>query len=232
MNKVTESFLIFFCGFVAGKGTECLVSDNEETKEIEINLEDAARGLGFTRTEIKSGKTYTSILWHRVKQYLADVDFRTEVCESTYIPEAVFYMLAMKASNEAARKFQRWIAYEVIPNIRKHGVHMTPAAIEKVLSDPDFIIGLATELKTARQELRVKDKQIAALIPKATYCEVVLQAKNTVNITQIAKDYGYSGTSFNKLLHKLGVQYKQGGVWYLYQTYAGLGWATSKLSKV
>ena len=38
-----------------------------------------------------------------------------------YIPESLFYLLAMKANNEVARKFQTWLAVEVIPAIRKSG---------------------------------------------------------------------------------------------------------------
>lgn len=37
------------------------------------------------------------------------------------IPESLFYMLAMKANNERAQKFQRWIAIDVVSAIRKTG---------------------------------------------------------------------------------------------------------------
>lgn len=39
-----------------------------------------------------------------------------------YIPETMFYLLGMKASNKKAKEFQMWLATEVIPSIRKHGV--------------------------------------------------------------------------------------------------------------
>lgn len=37
------------------------------------------------------------------------------------MPESLFYLVAMKASNETARTFQFWLATKVIPSIRKHG---------------------------------------------------------------------------------------------------------------
>lgn len=40
-----------------------------------------------------------------------------------YIPEALFYLLGMKANNERAQEFQRWIAVDVLPEIRKNGVY-------------------------------------------------------------------------------------------------------------
>ena len=66
-----------------------------------------------------------------------------------------------------------------------------------------------------------------ALKPKATYYDLVLQTKNAVNITTIAKDYGLSAVSLNKKLHEYGVQYKQGSTWLLYQKYADMGYTKS-----
>lgn len=40
----------------------------------------------------------------------------------------------------------------------------------------------------------------------------------------IAKNYGYSTREFNKLLHGLGIQYKQGKTWLLYAKYQDLGY--------
>jgi len=39
-----------------------------------------------------------------------------------------------------------------------------------------------------------------------------------------AKNYGYSPREFNKLLHGLGIQYKQGKTWLLYAKYQDKGY--------
>ena len=57
---------------------------------------------------------------------------------------------------------------------------------------------------------------------------MILQNKNTVPVTQIAKDYGMSGRKFNSLLHGLGVQYRFRKTWLLYQDYAECGYTQSK----
>ena len=90
-----------------------------------LNLEAVARGLGFT-TVAASGNEV--IRWNTVYRYLEDLGVAGS-CNGTgykencpdYIPENVFYRLAMKAKNEAAEKFQALVADEIIPSIRKTG---------------------------------------------------------------------------------------------------------------
>ena len=134
-----------------------------------------------------------------------------------------------------AKKFKHWVTSEVLPAIRKHGAYITPATLDNLLNDPDFAIRLFTELKNERdknsqltQENAVLTQQVAELQPKASYYDVVLNCKDLVSVSKIAKDYGMSAVAFNKLLHKLGVQFKQGDIWLLYQQYARLGWTSTK----
>lgn len=196
-----------------------------------LNAEDIANGLGFFKIEEKVSttggrKTYATVRWARVNSYLAEFDY-PPVKAGDYIPEHIFYLLAMKASNEAAKKFQLQIATEILPSIRKHGVYMTAEAAEKIISNPDFIIGLANQVKEARAERDAALAQVAELKPKADYCELILQSAEALPVTVIAKDYGMNATDFNKLLHKLKIQYKVGKTWVLYQIYAGLGYMKS-----
>lgn len=82
-----------------------------------LKLDTVARGLGFTRIA-ESGNEV--VRWERVDGYLRDLGVPT--CgHGDFIPENIFYRLAMKAKNEAAEAFQAKIADEVIPAIRKTG---------------------------------------------------------------------------------------------------------------
>lgn len=72
-----------------------------------------------------------------------------------------------------------------------------------------------------------KDQIIGELKPKADYMDRILQSNGLISITQIAKDYGMSGTAMNKLLNQLGVQYNQSGQWLLYSKYHALGYTHS-----
>lgn len=92
-----------------------------EDGSISMNAEDTAIGFGWSRTENRNGKEYKSVMWSRMNGYCKEFGFAHECAKTDFIPESLFYMLGMKASNDTARKFQMWLAMEVIPSIRKHG---------------------------------------------------------------------------------------------------------------
>ncbi|MCP0885886.1 phage regulatory protein/antirepressor Ant [Ligilactobacillus sp. WILCCON 0076] len=62
------------------------------------------------------------------------------------------------------------------------------------------------------------------LKPAADYTYKILANKGLETVSVIAKNYGMSSIKFNKLLHDLGIQFKQGGVWYLYAKYQDKGY--------
>lgn len=82
-----------------------------------LNLEDVARGLGF----VDNSKGTEYVRWASVQGYLRDIGFSQEVAKDGFIPENIFYRLAMKAKNETAEKFQALVADEILPSIRKTG---------------------------------------------------------------------------------------------------------------
>ena len=148
--------------------------------------------------------------------------------EQTIINESGLYSLIMSSKLPTAKKFKRWVTSEVLPAIRKHGAYMTDQKIEEVLTDPDTIIQLATQLKEEREARLIAEQQVNELKPKATYYDRILANPALVTITVIAKDYGMSGAAMNKKLHELGVQYRQGNIWLLYSKYQKLGWTQSE----
>lgn len=105
--------------------------------------------------------------------------------------------------------------------------------IEKEYNSPEKIMARALriaekELNTLKLELNVKDQQIAEMQPKASYYDMILQCKDLISVTEIAKDYGMSAKTFNKKLHELGIQYKQSGIWFLYAKYQSRGYTKTK----
>lgn len=192
-----------------------------------LNTEDVARGFGFTR--IKNGAEY--VMWDRVNKYLTEFGFPHECGKEDFIPENMVYRLGFKAKNETAISFQAFLADEVLPAIRKYGVF----AVESMLENPDALINALIaykEEKAKTEELKklaaVQNQQIAELQPKASYYDLVLQCKDVVSTSVIAKDYGWSARQMNKWLHEQGIQFKQGGIWLLYQDYAEKGYTRTK----
>ncbi len=148
------------------------------------------------------------------------------------INESGLYSLILSSKLPKAKEFKRWVTSEVLPAIRKHGVY----AVDEVLENPDMLISALQALKEEKakakrltETLAVQEQQIAELKPKASYYDVVLNCKDLVSVTEIAKDYGKSGKWLNEKLHELGIQFKQGGkIWLLYQKYAQRGYTSTK----
>lgn len=139
------------------------------------------------------------------------------------INESGLYALVMSSRKSDAKRFRKWITSEVIPSIRKTGMYVNPQQITG-----DMIIALGTRMKELEAQNAVLNTQVAELQPKASYYDLILQCPDLVSTSVIAKDYGFSAKSFNRLLHRLGVQFKQGDIWLLYQKYASRGWTSTK----
>ena len=150
----------------------------------------------------------------------------------TIINESGLYSLILSSKLPKAKEFKRWVTSEVLPTIRKHGVY----AVDEVLENPDMLISALQALKEEKakakrlsETIAVQEQQIAELQPKASYYDVVLNCKDLVSVTEIAKDYGKSAKWLNEKLHELGIQFKQGGkIWLLYQKYAEKGYTSTK----
>lgn len=147
------------------------------------------------------------------------------------INESGLYSLILRSQLPKTNQFKRWVTSEVLPAIRKHGVY----AINEILDNPDLAISALIKLKEERKRIQelelttaIQNQQIAELKPKASYYDLILQNKDTLSITQIAKDYGMSGRRLNELLKALGVQYRFRKTWLLYQQYADCGYTQSK----
>ncbi len=154
-----------------------------------LKLDTVARGLGFT--EKKGDADY--VMWRRVDKYLAEFHFGTSAERPEFIPENIFYRLAMKAKNEAAEAFQAKIADEVIPAIRKHGAYMTPEVIERTLTDPDYIIQLATTIKEERQKRKALEEKIEADAPAVRFANAIAGCDTNILVRDMAKLLKQSG---------------------------------------
>lgn len=159
-----------------------------------------------------------------------EVPTKGGVQEMLFISEGDVYRLIAKSKLPSAEKFESWVFDEVLPSIRKHGTYAT----DELLNNPDLFISVLQDLKKEREEKaklegenKMQKQIIGELQPKANYTDVILNNKGLVTITQIAKDYGKSGTEMNNMLHDLGVQYKQSGQWLLYSKYHDKGYTHS-----
>ena len=155
-----------------------------------LNLEDVARGLGFV--DIKNGIEY--IRWNRVEKYLKDFGFATSG-ENDFIPENIFYLLAMKGKNEIARNFQLKVANKILPAIRKTGMYAT----EELLNNPDLAIQAFMRLKEEMKKRKELEKKVEEQQPKVEFYNDVTGSDTTAEIGTVAKVLNFKSVGRNTL---------------------------------
>jgi len=174
----------------------------DENGMAQLNTENCARGLGFTQE--KNGVEY--IRWERINGYISELGFSPFVGKE-YIPENLLYRLVWKADSETAKLFQAKVADEILPSIRKHGAYMTAEVIERTLTDPDYIIKLATIIKGEREAKLIAQHKVLELQPKADFYDTVTGSKDSIDIGTVAKvlNFGKGRNTLFKILreHKI-----------------------------
>lgn len=105
----------------------------------------------------------------------------------TIVNEPGLYALVLGSRKPEAKAFKRWITHDVIPTIRKHGAYMTPETIEKVLSDPDTIIKLATDLKEERERTAALNAKIKADKPYTEFGAAIAANSDAILVRDFAK---------------------------------------------
>lgn len=165
--------------------------------------------------EISNGRDAVSRLDADEKDTVVITDGNRGNPNMTIISESGVYALIFSSRKPEAEPFKRWIRKEVIPSIRKHGAYMTPETIEKVLTDPDTIIQLATALKQERERR-------LALEPKAQSYDILMDATGCLTMDEVAKILDIKGIGRNNLFKLLVLEriiYRKGDVYLPYQEY-------------
>lgn len=145
-----------------------------------ISLEDASRGLGFT--QVKGLTEY--VRWETVNSYLVSFGFSQDVGKDTFIPENIFYRLAMKASNSTAESFQAKVCDEILPSIRRTGGYN---ALPKTYLE-------------ALKDLVATTEALELAAPKAQYFDKIVERGNLLNFRDTAKCLGIKQGEFMKFL--------------------------------
>lgn len=172
-------------------GVDCYEKDGV----IYLRLETVARGLGFTRIAASGNEV---VRWETVRKYLHELGVPTSWHEDSqqvgkdglpdFIPENIFYRLAMKAKNETAEKFQAFIADEVIPTMRKTGGYVAndDMFIDTYLpyADEQTKILFRSTLETVK---RLNEK-VKADTPKVSYFNALIDRGNDLSFRETAKE--------------------------------------------
>ena len=113
----------------------------------------------------------------------------------TIINESGLYSLVLASKLPGAKKFKRWVTAEVLPSIRKHGAYMTDSTLEQALTSPDFLIKLATELKTEKEKRQALEVQAEENKPKVLFADAVSVSNTSILVGDLAKIIKQNGVN-------------------------------------
>lgn len=129
--------------------------------------------------------------------------------DAIWISEAGLYKLAFQSKVPGAEQFTNWVTSEVLPSIRQRGGYLTPEATEKALTDPDFIIQLATSLKEERAKALELQAKVVADAPKVNYIDTYVADDDLRILRDVAKSLGVKESWLRSQLLRHGWIYSQ-----------------------
>lgn len=115
------------------------------------------------------------------------IDSMGRTQSSTVVDESGMYEVILRSDRPEAVDFRRWVTREVLPQIRKRGGYLTPEAVEQTLTDPDFIIRLATDLKEERARRAEVEERNRVIEPAARSWETMAAAGGDYSVAEAAK---------------------------------------------
>ena len=125
---------------------------------------------------------------------VCQIDSAGQKRDVTVINESGLYSLILSSKLPGVKRFKRWVTAEILPSVRTHGAYMTPEVIERTLTDPDYIIQLATTLKMEQQKRRALEEKVKADAPAVFFAEAVTGADTNILIRDMAKLLAQNGT--------------------------------------
>lgn len=152
----------------------------EEGERVLFCGSDVAKALGYTNPS----KALSDHCKGVTKRYTPT---KSGTQEMSFIPESDLYRLVFSSKLPTAEKFTDWVTDEILPTIRKHGAYMTPDVIERTLTDPDYIIQLATTLKDEQQKRKALEAQSEENRPKVLFADSVAASHTSILIFDLAK---------------------------------------------
>ncbi|MGI2801585.1 BRO family protein [Bacillus cereus group sp. BfR-BA-01360] len=103
------------------------------------------------------------------------------------INESGLYSAILRSRKKEAKAFKKWVTSEVLPSIRKHGAYMTDQVLEQAVTDPDFMIGLLTNLKEEKAKRLEAERKVLQQQPLVTFAEACMQSDQSLKVSEVAK---------------------------------------------
>jgi anti-repressor protein len=152
---------------------------------------DVAEALEYPETSMSNiGVLFQSVPneWVSRKRITMNLkDGREQLREAFCLSEQGLYFFLARSDKPKAIPFQKKIAGEILPSIRKYGAYMTPQKIEEILTNPDAIIELALILKKEQARVRELADRAERESPKVLFADSVAASHTTILVGELAK---------------------------------------------
>jgi anti-repressor protein len=126
--------------------------------------------------------------WVRVNPISVNLkDGRKQLRDMLCVSEQGLYFFLARSDKPKALPFQKKIAGEILPSIRKYGAYMTPWKIEEILTNPDTIIGLAQALKNEQTKRKELAARVESDYPKVLFADSVSASNTSILVGELAK---------------------------------------------
>lgn len=159
-------------------GLEILIIDGKEN----FPANDVAKQLGYSNPSdaVNRHCRKDGVVFHEVIDSLG----RTQ--QKKFINEGNLYRLITNSKLPDAERFEVWVFDEVLPSIRKHGAYMNPSTLEQAIANPDFTIGLLTNLKDEQEKRRIAELKLEEQKPKVLFADSVEASQTSILIRELA----------------------------------------------
>lgn len=124
--------------------------------------------------------------------------------KADFIDESNLYKLVFQSRKPEAERFADWVTSEVLPAIRKHGAYMTDGVIERTLTDPDYLIMLATNLKEEKAKRALAEAQNEKNKPKVLFADTVSASSRSCLMGELAKMISQEAIRQGRINEKIG----------------------------
>ena len=109
------------------------------------------------------------------------------------LSEQGLYFFLARSDKPKALPYQKWIAGDVMPSIRKFGGYLTPDKMEEALLNPDTVIRLATALKEEQAKRVALEAKTEEDRPKVLFAESVSASTSSILVGQLANLISQNG---------------------------------------
>ena len=132
------------------------------------------------------------------------IDSMGRTQQANFINESNLYKLVFQSRKPEAERFGDWVTSEVLPAIRKHGAYMTDGVIERTLTDPDYLIMLATNLKEEKAKRALAEAQNEKNKPKVLFADTVSASSRSCLMGELAKMISQEAIRQGRINEKIG----------------------------